>query len=336
MEADDGFEDEGFDAGSSTSSYVSSIASEIRNGVQEYGRRYAAFGKHFYGLPIDEEEQERNDLQHCKFLLLYEGRLHLSPIIAHPQNILDLGTGNGTWAIEMADSFPSAHVIGVDIAAVQPTWVPPNCQFEILDVESDWLFPKARYDLIHARELIFAIRDWPALISQAYEHLMPEGYLELAVTVPEVGCDDGTCPPDSCYKEMAEIHFQIADALGIDGFAAKKWKDQLEARGFEDVHERVFKIPTNRWPKDKRLKTIGALEVANFLQYASAGFQHGFAGLLGKDATELQVLLAQARKEIWDRDIHTYVLFYNVYGRKPRSQPPNGYHPNPVQEDAQG
>lgn len=207
----------------------------------------------------------------------------------------------------MADSFPSANVLGVDIAAVQPTWVPPNCQFEILDIESDWLYRKSRFDLIHARELIFAIRDWPTLISQAYDHLVPGGYLELAVTVPEVGCDDGTCPSNSSYRDMGEIHFQIAEALGIDGFAAKKWKTQLEARGFEDVHERIFKIPTNRWAKDKRLKTIGALEVANFLQFATAGFQSGFAEMLHRDPNELEVLLAHARKEILDLDVHTYV-----------------------------
>jgi hypothetical protein len=207
----------------------------------------------------------------------------------------------------MADAFPSARVIGVDIAAVQPNWVPPNCQFEILDVEAEWLYPKNSYDMIHARELIFAIRDWPALIAQAYDHLLPGGYLELAVTVPEVGCDDDTCPPDSCYTEMSKVHFRIAEAMGIDGAAAKKWRAQLEERGFEDVHERIFKIPTNRWPKDKRLKTIGALEVANFLQYSTAGFERGSSELLGSDPAQLQVMLAHARKEVADQGIHTYV-----------------------------
>ncbi|KAJ9618010.1 hypothetical protein H2204_013240 [Knufia peltigerae] len=307
MEADDAFSDEGFDAQTTATSYVTSIATEIREGIEEYGRRYAAYGRHFYGLPIDEEEQERNDLQHEKIRLLYESRLHLSPMCLDPQNILDLGTGNGTWAIEMADHYPTASVIGVDLAAVQPKWVPPNLTFEILDVEQEWLYPKNSYNLIHGRELIFAIRDWPALIAQAYEHLNPGGYLELAVTVPEVGCDDGTCPEGSCYRAMGRMHFQIAEAMGIDGFAAKKWKAQLESQGFEDVHERVFKIPTNRWPKDKRLKTIGALEVANFLQYSSAGFERGAVGLLGKDPAALQVMLAATRKEILDRSVHSYV-----------------------------
>lgn len=207
----------------------------------------------------------------------------------------------------MADQYPTARVKGIDIAAVQPNWVPPNCEFEILDVETDWELPKASLDLIHAREFLFAIRDWPALISQAFEHLRPGGYLELAVTLPEVGCDDGTCPPDSCYSEMGKIFFEIADAMGIDGNACKSWKQQLIDAGYEDVHETIFKVPTNRWPKDKRLKTIGSLEVANFLQYSQAGFERGYVGLLGKDPASLQVMMAHTRREIFDRSIHTYV-----------------------------
>ena len=97
--------------------------------------------------------------------MIYEGRLNLAPIHEEPQNILDLGTGSGIWAIETADRYPSARVIGVDIAAVQPAFVPPSLHFEILDVETDWEFRKNSFDLIHAREFLFAIRDWPALMN---------------------------------------------------------------------------------------------------------------------------------------------------------------------------
>lgn len=36
--------------------------------------------------------------------------------------MLDIGTGTGLWAIEMADLFPNATVIGTDLSPVQPNW----------------------------------------------------------------------------------------------------------------------------------------------------------------------------------------------------------------------
>ena len=94
----DYFSDEGY-AESVGTSYATSIASEIRRGIEENGRTYPAYGMNEYGLPIDEAEQDRNDLQHCKFMLILGDRLHLAPISTDPARILDLGTGSGIWAM---------------------------------------------------------------------------------------------------------------------------------------------------------------------------------------------------------------------------------------------
>ena len=67
--------------------------------------------------------------------ILLDDRRYFAPL-SHdnpPRKILDVGTGTGRWAIEMADEFPQAQVIGTDLSPIQPTIVPPNVRFYVED-----------------------------------------------------------------------------------------------------------------------------------------------------------------------------------------------------------
>lgn len=250
---------------------------------------------------------DRNDMQHCKFTLLMDDELYLAPISDDPQNILDIGTGTGIWAMDMADKFPAATVIGFDIAPVQPTFVPPNLHFEVDDAEADWLWDQNSFDFIHGRELILAIRDWPRLIGQAYTALKPGGYLQLAGSYPEFRSDDDTLPPDLAYVELGKIYFDMSEKVGVSGRELPQWKQQLVDAGFVDVVEKMYKIPTNPWPKNPRLKKVGAFELLHFRETISNVFARGYTEILGGDPVYLEVLLAKARQEVLDRNMHSYV-----------------------------
>jgi ubiquinone/menaquinone biosynthesis C-methylase UbiE len=39
-------------------------------------------------------------MQHKMWSITLDGKLHLSPIGPNPQNVLDIGTGTGIWAVE--------------------------------------------------------------------------------------------------------------------------------------------------------------------------------------------------------------------------------------------
>ncbi|CAA9965181.1 Tam Trans-aconitate methyltransferase [Pyrenophora teres f. maculata] len=314
--------DEGY-ADSDASSFLSSILSEVRRGVEIEGRLYPSYGKHAYGMPIDEKELDRNDLQHHKYTLLLRDRLFIAPISDTTLNsanarILDLGTGTGIWAMDMADKYPLANILGVDIAATQPAFVPPNCTFEIDDVEEDWPYRPDHFDFIHGRDLMTAVRDWPRLIQQAYAHLKPGGWIQLASTIPGALSDDNTIPPNSGYVESGRLYYEIAEKMGAPLDAPRAWNAQMKDAGFVNVTDEVYKLPMGTWPRSKRLRTIGKLEQIMILEGGFEAYMlRGYTQVLGGRAEDLQIVLALAKREVRDPAVHTYVQFHITYAQKP-------------------
>lgn len=174
LESDPGYE-------SDRASFAStSLSSSVRDYLFENGRRYHRFREGRYNFPNDEAEQDREDMKHACVKMLCQNNLYFAPIADDPhggdggthrdlQNVLDIGTGTGIWAIEFGDLFPSANVLGIDLSPIQPDWVPANVHFVVDDAESDWIYPPDHFDYIHTRHTVMAIKDWPKLYREAKE-----------------------------------------------------------------------------------------------------------------------------------------------------------------------
>ena len=120
IEVDDGRENDSAIGDSDISSFTTSIASSVLNYVYENGRRYHSYREGQYLFPNDETEQDRLDMLHHIFRLMLGGELYKAPLPTSPRRILDYGTGTGIYAIDLADTFPSAEVIGIDLSPIQP------------------------------------------------------------------------------------------------------------------------------------------------------------------------------------------------------------------------
>lgn len=88
-----------------------------------------------YHYPNDSLELERLDWQFICLKRLFNGRNYFAPWSQErpPKKILDLATGTGMWAIEMAEEFEESMVVGTDLSPIQPEFVPPNAHFYIHD-----------------------------------------------------------------------------------------------------------------------------------------------------------------------------------------------------------
>ncbi len=88
-----------------------------------------------YHFPNDDLEVERLNNQYDILKILMDNRKYLAPLSHQnpPRKILDVATGTGRWAIDMADEFPGARVMGTDLSPIQPEIVPPNVRFYVDD-----------------------------------------------------------------------------------------------------------------------------------------------------------------------------------------------------------
>ncbi|KAJ5233223.1 uncharacterized protein N7469_004989 [Penicillium citrinum] len=294
-----------------------SLSESIYSYVYENGRTYHAYRSGSYILPNDEREQDRLDVLHHVFRLVQNGELCQTEL-EHPQRILDIGTGTGIWAIEVADQFPGAEVIGVDLSPIQPGWVPPNVRFLIEDVnQPEWSFGEGSFDFIHIRSLSGCIDDWPQFLRRCHDHLKPGGRIEVSECYPRLACDDDSWPQDSHLRTWEIEFYRIAEIQGRIWDLSNRVRDLLEAAKFEDIEEMESLVPVGTWPKDPKLKEIGRYFRAQLSDGAVESYSLALFTRFGKwTSAEMQVLLARLRSELRMNKMHVYARMGFYTARK--------------------
>ncbi|KIW20571.1 hypothetical protein PV08_01146 [Exophiala spinifera] len=301
---------------------TTSISSWIHDYRVENGRTYHAYKDGKYWGSNDEAANEHLDIGHHLYTKTFNSKLFLAPIDPNPSQILDLGTGTGLWAIDVADAYPSAIITGTDLSPIQPSWVPPNVRFEIDDMEAEWTYPPNSFDLIHIRGLHGTIIDWPALYAQCMTALKPGGWLEQAEYSAQFSSDDDTIPPNGGIEAWNRVGPECHKVLDRELQVLDGMRSHMLDAGFQSVVEHRFKWPIGPWPRNPELKSLGAWTRAHVETGLENWTLRLLTSVLGWTAEEVMVLCANVRKEIRNPKVHAIHRMNVVYGQKPSGNPP--------------
>ncbi|KAI9867649.1 MAG: hypothetical protein M1813_008449 [Trichoglossum hirsutum] len=221
------------------------------------------------------------------------GRLYLAPLGKDIHRILDIGTGTGIWAMEM----------GVDLSPIQPSMVPPNVSFQVDDIEDEWTY-ETPFDYIHSRYLAAAVRDWPRLVRQAFQYTKPGGWVEFQDFDFKYYSVDGSLNDDMPLAKWDSLMIKATEVSGREGCPGPKLKGLIKEAGFENVTEEIFPLPIGMWPKDKKLKEMGAYNLFQRLENLEGITLGLFTRFLGWTSQEVLVFLADVRKDLRNPRIH--------------------------------
>ncbi|CAG7561186.1 unnamed protein product [Fusarium equiseti] len=313
---------------SDTTSNYSTISEDALPLIHEYGHTYHGSGQLL--TPNDASEAHRLTVQHELYQMCLDGGLVDAKLpldqytTEEPFEILDIGAGSGVWACDMAKRYPQVNILGIDLSsALLPEDVPPNVTFEIADATDPW--PTRTYDFIHMRSLAGGgVRDWDALLTEAYSHLKPGGQLEITEIRPhffDVDPEQADLPTQgkpeigAACIEYETVFEQMCIKLGIDCDPIPRVPGRLSKLGAELIRERVDWLPIQNWGSDP-VTQQKRKALAEMVECGIENWTLRLFGLGGWEEKATRALLDRVKGEMQDPMLRSLAKVTFVTARK--------------------
>jgi len=273
------------------------------------GRQYLV--EEPYILPKDDTEMNRLDFQHYLFRLALKGN-YAAPI-TDPTNILDVGTGTGRWAMEMAGLFPDANVIGLDLlpppadkadaASAVADRRPDNYLYMQGNVLDGLPFQDGTFDYVHQRLLVAGLpaARWPSVVAELLRVTKPGGWVELLEAIPTHG--------GPAMNILHDWLVSVGVPRGVNITITYQIADFLRMAGAQNVVSRELPMPLGKWGG----RSGSMMETNYFALHQSIEARLLESGTTNAD--EFLDVVRRARREIdGGRYIWPYFL---AYGQRP-------------------
>jgi hypothetical protein len=297
----------------------------LEDGIWQHGRFYGSWKPGKYLFPIDSEELNRLDIFHKVFLLARDNKPLHAPIQRQAPRIMDIGTGTGIWAINVAEEcFTDAQIMAVDLNQILPALIPPGVLPKQYDIEEPvWNSLFTDCDFIHMRMLLGSIQTdlWPQVYHNIFEHLAPGiGHLEHIEVDWTPRCDDDERPANSAFEKWSELFFDGMERFNRTARVMPQETQQLlEATGFVEVKHEVHRAYVCPWSSDRHEREIA--------RWFNIGLSHSLEALamkplvekLGFKAEDVRELCNTAKRETCVLRYHTYCNIHVWTARKPGS-----------------
>jgi len=261
-----------------------------------------------YLVKIDELQIDRIQQLHHIFKSCCRGTNYLSPISQNLKRgieVLDIGSGPGTWIFDMSSDYPNSKFTGLEVQSFMlPTIHPFNTRFIYHDVLKGIPFHPNSFNYIHMRGMIFNFTElqYEQIIRDSVELLKPNGYLEL-------------CEPDVYFHNMGPVTQRIIGPLGrllrsksMNPFISNRLHEFMAKHKLRQIRQDDVMLPLS--PLNGK---VGKLNGLNFY-YALLGLKDSLAKYMKISNTEMLWLIDEFYEET--QTYQMYCRYTRICGKK--------------------
>ncbi len=246
------------------------------------------------------------------------GVLPEQPDPASFHHMLDVGCGSGNWLMEVAQSYPTTSMIGIDISQRMIDYartqasvhhVDDRVTFSVMDALQKLNFPDASFDLVNMRLGSSFLRtwDWPGLLDEFLRVTRPGGVVR--VTDSEI-FQQSTSLAQMQHSEMIQCAFYRSGHLFTtehDGLTSHL-ASLLKQHGCRNVQTKAYTLEYR----------AGTTEGQAYYKNAAYAIQtlRPFLEKWGCITKDYDAICKQALEEMQEPDFHATSNVLTAWGSK--------------------